>query len=139
MRDDDVTIEELPTGGADHAERRLFSPKGEMAQILNRTGESFRQLVYWDIDTTRGGQERGHHRHERKTDRLYVISGEMEFVVEDPRTGERRVFRAKAGSRITISPGIAHAFRSTGYAQAIEYSPDPYDPSDTHPHRIEGW
>jgi hypothetical protein len=42
-------------------------------------------------------------------------------------------------SLVLVAPGIAHAFRSAGHAQAIEYSPDPYDPSDTHPYRIEGW
>ncbi len=139
MDPSDVTVEELPVGGADSAERRLFSPKGEMAQIVNRTGEAFRQIVYWDLDTPRTGAERGHHWHVRKTDRIYVVSGEMEVVVEDRATRERKVLRAKAGSRVTIAPGIAHAFRSTGFAQAIEYSPDPYDPGDTQPYRIEGW
>ena len=139
MLEDDVVVEDLRVGGADHEERRLFSPKGEMAQILNRPTESFRQLVYWDLDSTRTGQERGHHFHRKKVDRIYIISGEVEFVVEDPATGERKVFKARAGSRVTIAPRLAHAFRSTTYTQALEYSPDPYDPADTHPAKLEGW
>ncbi len=139
MLERDVLVEDLKVGGADHEERRIFSPKGEMAQVLNRSGESFRQLVYWELDSTRTAQERGHHFHEEKTDRLYVIRGELEFVVEDPQTKERKVLKAKAGSRVVIAPRIAHAFRSTTYAQALEYSPDPYDPADTFPYKLEGW
>jgi dTDP-4-dehydrorhamnose 3,5-epimerase-like enzyme len=139
MLESDVVVEDLRVGGADQEERRLFSPKGEMAQILNRSSESFRQLVYWDLDTTRSGQERGHHFHDKKVDRIYIISGEVEFVVEDPSNLERKVLRARAGSRVTIAPRLAHAFRSTTYTQALEYSPDPYDPADTHPYKLEGW
>lgn len=139
MLDSDVIVEELKIGGADREERRLFNPKGEMAQILNRAGEAFRHLVYWDLDTPRTGQERGHHFHEKKTDRLYVLAGELEFLVQDLSTGERKVFRAKAGSRIQIVPRLAHAFRSLGFAQVLEYAPDPYDPSDTRPFKLEGW
>jgi dTDP-4-dehydrorhamnose 3,5-epimerase-like enzyme len=139
MLESDVVVEELKVGGADQEERRMFSPKGEMAQILNRSAESFRQLVYWDLDSTRTGQERGHHFHAKKVDRIYIISGEVEFVVEDLATGQRKVLRARAGSRVTIAPRLAHAFRSTTYTQALEYSPDPYDPADTQPYRLEGW
>ena len=109
-----------------------------MAQILNRPDVAFRQLVYWDLDTPRTGQERGHHVHARKTDRLYVLKGELEVVAEDPATRERKVLRAAAGCRVTIGPGIAHACRSTAYTQVLEYAPDPYDPSDTRPYRLEG-
>jgi dTDP-4-dehydrorhamnose 3,5-epimerase-like enzyme len=139
MRDEDIVVEELKIGGADEEERRIFSPKGEMAQVLNRPGEAFRHLVYWDLDTPRTGQERGHHLHPVKTDRLYVLRGELLFVVEDPSTRERRVLRAGAGTRITIAPGMAHAFRSTSYCQVLEYSPTAFDPADSRPYRLEGW
>jgi dTDP-4-dehydrorhamnose 3,5-epimerase-like enzyme len=139
MLDARVTVEELPVGGGDRDERRVFGPKGEMAQVLNREDEAFRHLVYWDLDTPRTGQERGHHVHGRKTDRLYVIAGELEFVVEDPATRERKVLRAKAGSRVSIAPGIPHAFRSLAYTQVLEYSPTAYDPTDTRPAKLEGW
>ena len=42
-----IIIESLPIGGPDEAERRIYSDKGEMAQIINREGDSFRQIVYW--------------------------------------------------------------------------------------------
>lgn len=131
-----VVIEELPTGGDDKSERRIFSDKGEMVQVLNRGTQSFKHLVYWELDSARTEQERGHHYHEKKAEQLYVISGELELLLEDLETSERRAFTVRGGTRITIPPRIAHAYHSHTYSQVLEYSPDPYDPSDTHPHRV---
>jgi mannose-6-phosphate isomerase-like protein (cupin superfamily) len=131
-----VNIEELPLGGDDYSERRFFSNKGEMAQILNRANETFKLLVYWDLDSARNGQERGHHYHARKTEYFYILSGEIELYVEDLETSEKKTLVLKAGSRLTISPRVAHAFRSLTYSQVLEYSPEPYDPSDTHPYKV---
>ncbi|HOF04458.1 MAG TPA: hypothetical protein PLH54_02460 [Syntrophales bacterium] len=133
---DRVRIESLPVGGPDAAERRIFSEKGEMAQIVNRREDAFRQIVYWDIDSTRTGVDRGHHYHLRKTDRMYVLSGEVELLLEDPRTGARGLAVLRAGDRVEILPGVAHAVRSRVRSQVLEYSPDPYDPADTYPHRV---
>lgn len=131
------TIANLPPEGDDHAERRFFSAKGEMAQILNRTGDAFRHLVYWDLDTPSSGQERGHHYHGRKVEFFYVLAGQLELKLKDLETGERMTVPVEAGQRISLQPGVAHAFRSKGYAQVLEYSPNPYDPADTHPHKLE--
>jgi len=133
---DRVRIESLPVGGPDEAERRIFSDKGEMAQIVNRREEAFRQIVYWDIDSARTGVDRGHHYHRKKTDRMYVISGEVELLLEDPQTGAQERVILRAGDRVQILPGVAHAIRSRIRSQVLEYSPDPYDPADTYPHRV---
>jgi len=39
-----VFIENLPVGGDDKLERRVFSAKGEMAQILNRADQAFKPV-----------------------------------------------------------------------------------------------
>jgi len=131
-----VLIEPLPIGGPDAAERRIFSDKGEMAQIINRRDVSIRQIVYWDLDSARTGVDRGHHYHRQKTDRMYVISGEVELLLEDPQTGGQDMVILRAGERVQILPGVAHAVRSRIKSQVLEYSPDPYDPADTYPYRI---
>ncbi len=133
---DNILIESLPVGGPDEVERRIFSEKGEMAQIINRPDATIRQIVYWDIDSARTGVDRGHHYHRKKTDRMYVISGEVELLLEDPRTGVQGKVILKAGERVRILPGIAHAVRSRVKSQVLEYSPDPYDPADTYPYRL---
>lgn len=131
-----VTVAELPMGGADAAERRLISAKGEMAQILNRAGDSFRHLVYWDLDSPRSRQVRGNHYHLRKTERYYIISGEIELILKDITAFQSEKIVVSAGNRITIEPNVAHAFSSLSYAQVLEFSPDPYDPGDTRPYDV---
>ena len=128
-----VIIEELPMEGNDSNERRIFSAKGEMAQILNRTDEAFKNLVYWELDSTKTGQERGHHYHDKKTERFYILTGELELLVKELESSSSKKLIVKAGNRLTIAPRVAHAFRSLMYAQVLEYSPDPYDPTDTYP------
>jgi mannose-6-phosphate isomerase-like protein (cupin superfamily) len=136
MLETKVVIEQLPVGGNDNLERRIFSEKGEMAQILNRTEEAFKNLVYWELDSAKTGQERGHHYHERKIERFYVLTGELELSLKDIETLASKRLKVKAGDRLIISPRVAHAFRSLVYSQVLEYSPDPYDPTDTHPYQV---
>ena len=136
MLETKVVVEKLPVGGNDNLERRIFSEKGEMAQILNRTDEAFKNLVYWELDSARTGQERGHHYHERSTERFYVLTGELELSLKDIETLASKRLKVKAGNRVIISPRVAHAFRSLMYSQVLEYSPDPYDPTDTTPYKV---
>jgi hypothetical protein len=136
MLDKKVTIEQFPIGGNSNLERRIFSEKGEMAQILNRTDEAFRQLVYWELDSTKSDQERGHHRHERRIERIYVLTGELELLLKDIDSSDSKKVIIKAGNRATIRPRIAHAYRSLMYSQVLEYSPEPYDPTDTYPYKV---
>jgi len=132
MLKDKIRIVSLPIGGPDEAERRVFSPKGELAQIVNGTA-AVRHLVYWDLDSPRSGQTRGSHYHRIKTEVCYVLTGEIEVTAVDRETSEREVITARAGDRITVDPGVAHSYRSKGYAQALELLPTPYDPEDTIP------
>ena len=126
MLNNKVTIITLPIGGADDAERRLFSSKGELAQIINGT-MTIQHLVYWDLDSTRSGQTRGNHYHKVKTERSYVLTGEFEVTAVDRQTSEREIMTVKGGDFITIAPGVVHSFRSKGYAQALELLPTTYD------------
>jgi len=130
------TVTTLSPEGDDHAERRFFSSKGEMAQFLNRGNEGYKHLVYWDLDTSRTGAERGHHYHTRKVEFFYVLSGKLELMLKDLETGEAMTVPVEGGQRITLEQNVAHAFRSQGYAQVLEYSPNPYDPTDTYPYKI---
>jgi len=117
--------------GADPEERRIISTKGEMAQILNRAGECFRHLVYWDLDSGKNKQARGNHYHLCKTERYYVLSGRLELFLEDVKSLQNEKIQLSAGNRITLHPFVAHAFMSLTYAQVLEFSPAPYDPGDT--------
>jgi mannose-6-phosphate isomerase-like protein (cupin superfamily) len=136
MFDKKVIIAQLPIGGNNNLERRIFSEKGERAQILNRADEGFKQLVYWELDSTKPDQERGHHCHERRIERIYVLTGELELLLKDIESSDSEKVIIKAGNRVTISPRIAHAYRSLMYSQVLEYSPEPYDSTDTYPYKV---
>lgn len=136
MLDKKVMIEQLPIGGDHNIERRIFSDKGEMAQILNRADEAFKQLVYWELDSTHSNQERGHHCHKKRIERIYILSGELELFLKDIESPDNKKVIIKAGDRLTISPRIAHAYRSLIYSQVLEYSSEPYDPTDTYPYKV---
>jgi len=136
MLDKKVIIEPLPIGGDNSLERRIFSEKGEMAQILNRADEAFKQLVYWELDSTKPDQERGHHYHERRIEQIYVLTGALELLLKDIENSDIKKMIIKVGDRVTISPKVAHAYRSLMYSQVLEYSPEPYDPIDTYPYKV---
>lgn len=133
-----MTIEELPVGGSDAEERRLVSAKGEMAQILNRADFCLRHLVYWDLDSAKSGQCRGNHYHLKKTERYYVITGQLELLLFDTAASQGEIIRVSGGDRITVPPRVAHVFRSLVYSQVLEFSPDIYDPGDTKPFDVIG-
>lgn len=132
---DKIRIVSLPIGGPDEAERRVFSPKGELAQIVNGT-TAVRHLVYWDLDSPRSGQTRGSHYHKSKTEECYVLTGEIEVTAVDQETEERAILTIRGGDRVSIAPGVAHSYRSKGYAQALELLPNPYDSTDTIPFAV---
>ena len=136
MLETKVIIEDLPVDGDNNLERRIFSGKGEMVQILNRPNEAFKHLVYWELDSTKSGQERGHPYHERKIEHYYVITGELELSLKELESSVSKKLVLKPGNRLAISPRVAHASRSLAYSQVLEYSPEPYDPSDTHPYQV---
>ena len=60
----------------------------------------------------------------------------LSIYAEDLESGEKQTLHVKAGTRLRISPGVAHAYRSRGYCQVLEWSPEPYDPGDTYPHKV---
>ena len=136
MLSDKVKIITLGADGCDSDGRRLFSAKGEMAQIFNRSDEYFRHLVYWDLDSPESRQERGHHYHKTKSECYYIISGELELYCIELETGEKDTFKLNAGDQLYIQPMVAHAFKSLSYAQVLEVNTSPYEPGDTFPYQV---
>lgn len=130
MLRDKIRIRHLPVDGAESDERRLFSPKGELAQIVNGS-MTIKHLVYWDLDSPKSGQTRGDHYHINKTEECYVLTGELDITVCDRDTMEQVTLPAVAGDRITIEAGVAHSYCSRGYVQVLELLPTPYDATDT--------
>lgn len=60
------------------------------------------------------GAVRGNHFHKEQTEDIVLVSGVCEFAALNPETGERfgTIVSGEKLFRITISPGIAHAFKN---------------------------
>lgn len=136
MLRDKIRIRHLPVDGAESDERRLFSPKGELAQIVNGS-MTIKHLVYWDLDSPKSGQTRGDHYHHIKNEECYILTGELDITICDRGTMEQAILPATAGDRITIEAGVAHSYRSRSYAQVLELLPTPYDATDTVPFKLK--
>ncbi len=106
--------------------RRLHLDRGDLAQIHD-SDEGMRYIAWLEL---RSGRIRGNHYHTRKHEILYLATGGLELVVGDIVTGERAVVRLRVGDWVSIEPGVAHAVRVLEPGQAIEFSPQPFDPSD---------
>jgi mannose-6-phosphate isomerase-like protein (cupin superfamily) len=106
--------------------KRLLVPQGELAQIYDEE-EGIRYIAF--IELCRDGV-RGNHWHKVKEEYLYVISGEVLLVVQDPNEGAGVSVTLVAGDLAFIACGVAHALKTIKPGQAIEFSKAKFDPID---------
>jgi mannose-6-phosphate isomerase-like protein (cupin superfamily) len=131
---DRVRVERLKIDAPESGPMRRVNEKGEMAQIVNGEWPPFRHLLLWTLDSPATGAMRGHHVHENRVERAYVVSGKVDVAVQPNDRAVPVVFvPLEAGERIVIDHGIAHAYRSRGPAIVLEMSEQPYDPLDVQP------
>ena len=107
--------------------KRLDLTQGILAQI-SPADIALRYIAWAEL---RQGKIRGNHYHHRKLEWLYLIEGEVELIVEDRETKAREVVMLVTGDLAVIETGIAHALRPLRSGQCLEYSPQPFDPSDS--------
>ncbi len=120
------------SGNEAPALKRVRLPQGDLVQII-QGGPGARYLAWVEL---RPGQPRGNHYHLRKEEHHYQISGEVTWVVADRETGERAEFTLLPGELLTLAPGVAHAVLPITAGQAVEFSPEPLDLSDTYRHPL---
>jgi quercetin dioxygenase-like cupin family protein len=118
----------IPLGGG-----RLLTPAGELTQVINGKAFEFAAYITFDPQSRR---PRGNHYHARKTETLYVISGELEALYQDLDTHDQLSLILHGGDIVTISPRCVHAYRAIEYSQGLEFSNESYDPRDTFPYPI---
>ncbi len=114
--------------------KRLTLPQGELAHFWNGE-EPIRYIAYLEL---RDGTARGNHYHVRKREFLYLISGAVSVVVQEPGSLRTERFRLEPGELALIDAGIAHVYRVTRTGEAIEFSSTPFDAADVHPWKFEG-
>lgn len=88
------------------------------------------------------GAVRGNHTHKKQTETLVPVSGTCLFSAVDPVTGKQfeQTFRGEPLYRITIAPGIPHAFKNISHDMVYLFciADTAYDPAtpDVFPHKI---
>lgn len=107
--------------------KRLLLPAGELAQ-LTEDATTFRYLACLEL---REETERGNHLHRRKQESFYLLSGKVSLFGVDPLREERVELALEAGDLVFIAPGIAHGLKVVESGFAVEFSPEPFDPTDT--------
>lgn len=112
--------------------KRLNLGQGELAQVHDG-GEPIQYLAVLEW---RPGCIRGNHYHREKRESVYMVCGEVDLVLEDLENGERAEMRLVAGDKVSLPPGIAHAFRPVTPGWALEFTPHPLDLTDSHRHEV---
>lgn len=102
------------------------------ADELPHGATAFGQI--YAVTFARPGQVRGNHYHTEGNEWFGCMHGELEVVLEDVRTKERRrlVISATDTSfvRLTVGPFVAHAFRNLSpTAMLMDYCSKQFDPA----------
>ena len=75
----------------------------------------------------------------RKTEKFYLVSGDVRLFLADAETNETTSIALMPGQRVSVSPLCAHKFVAISKAQMIEYYSIPFDLSDDIPYdRFKG-
>jgi mannose-6-phosphate isomerase-like protein (cupin superfamily) len=118
----------VTTGG------RIFTPGGELTQILN--GIDVRFVAYVEFAGNLGSP-RGNHYHRRRREWLYIVRGRLQAHYEDVESRESMELVLETGDLVCVEPGCAHVYFPLEYTQAIECSSIDFDPQDTRPHVLD--
>jgi len=60
---------------------------------------------------SKAGCVRGGHYHKKTRESFYIIEGEIEIMLVNKKSKEKKVFIANGGDIINIEPGIIHTFK----------------------------
>lgn len=84
---------------------------------------------------TIANQARGGHYHKLTRELFFIVSGEINIVVEDLKTGTKTEFRARKGDIFIVEPYELHTFHTLTDAQWINMLSIPLNPNDPDFHR----
>lgn len=85
---------------------------------------------------TLANKVRGNHYHKKTFELFFIISGEIEIIVESLNSGEQETFLATKGEQILIEPYELHTFRTKTDAQWIAMLSEKIDPDNPDFHKL---
>ena len=106
---------------------KITKEKG--SAIFLHNGREMRFIAV--LEFKKGFGARGNHHHKKKHEYMYILSGKGKaqyWLPENPK--ENMVHIVDAGNFIYVKPGCAHAYTALENMRVVEFSPQPFDPTD---------
>ena len=110
-----------------------FSRFDERGAFLGITQEHWAEVNFIE---TRANQVRGNHYHKETRELFFIVSGEIEVVIDDLNSGEHGEFVFSKGDVFIIEPYEVHTFRTRTDAQWINMLSKPMDPNNPDFHHV---
>ena len=110
-----------------------ISRPDERGGFLGITQESWAEINFIE---TRANQVRGNHYHKETRELFFIVSGEIEVVIEDLNSGEHLELSFSKGDVFIIEPFELHTFRTKTDAQWINMLSKPMDQQNPDFHRV---
>ena len=105
----------------------------ERGGFLGITQESWAEVNFIE---TRANQVRGNHYHKETRELFFIVSGEIEVVIDDLNSGEHLELSFSKGDVFIIEPYEMHTFRTRTDAQWINMLSKPMDPQNPDFHQV---
>jgi len=106
----------------------------ERGVFLGITQEQWAEVNFIE---TEANQVRGNHYHKETLELFFIISGEVEIVIDDLRSGQRTEFCARNGDIFVIEPYELHTFHTKSKTQWINMLSHRMDLQDPDFHQVD--
>ena len=105
----------------------------ERGGFLGITQESWAEINFIE---TGAKQVRGNHYHKETRELFFIVSGEIEIVIDDLISGKHLEMSVSKGDIFIIEPYELHTFRTRTDAQWINMLSKPMDPQNPDFHQV---
>jgi mannose-6-phosphate isomerase-like protein (cupin superfamily) len=111
-----------------------FTRLDERGGFLGITQERWAEVNFIE---TRADQVRGNHYHKETRELFFIVSGEIEVVIDDLNSGKHSEFSFSKGDVFIIEPYEVHTFRTRTDAQWINMLSKPMDTENPDFHQVD--
>jgi len=105
----------------------------ERGGFLGITQESWAEANFIE---TRANQVRGNHYHKETRELFFIISGEIDVVIDDLNSGKHLEVLVSKGDVFIIEPYELHTFHTRTDAQWLNMLSQPVDPQNPDFHQV---
>ncbi len=105
--------------------------RGVMVQL--NPEETFNYVGVFEVNPAYG--TRGRHKHLKKLEYVYVITGSARLRVWLEKKEEAVELELNQGDLVTVRPGVYHEYEALTRAWMVELSPVPFEKEDTIPYK----